>query len=149
MSQENVETCNRCVDSFNRRDLEANLKELHPEMTGRAVLLAMVGSEETVYRGHGGVRELWRELGEAFAEFQIEISEIDDPGERVVAIGHFHGRGKASGAEVEAGFADEPAQTRRRIMPPPKREEREVPMRQRLRPRPVTTSFRPWDERLA
>ena len=102
MSQENVESCKRCVDSFNRRDFEANLKELDPEVTGRAVLLAMVGGEETVYRGHEGVRELWRELDEAFAAFQIEISEIHDRGERVVAIGHLHGRGKASGAEVES-----------------------------------------------
>ena len=102
MSQENVESCKRCVDSFNRRDLEANLKELDPEVTGRVVLLAMVGGESTDYRGHEGVRELWQELGEAFAEFQIEISEIQDLGERVVGIGHVRRRGKASGAEVES-----------------------------------------------
>jgi len=102
MSQENVEAVKRAVDTFNRRDLEANLAELDPEVTGRVVLLAMVGGESTDYRGHEGVRELWQELGEAFAEFQIELSEIHDLGERVVGIGHVRGRGKASGAEVES-----------------------------------------------
>ena len=62
----------------------------------------MVGGESTVYRGHEGVRELWRDIGEAFAEFHIELSEIRDLGERVVAIGHLRGRGKASGAVVES-----------------------------------------------
>jgi ketosteroid isomerase-like protein len=42
------------------------------------------------------------DLDEAFAEFQIEISEIRDLGERLVTIGHLHGRGKASGAEIDS-----------------------------------------------
>ena len=39
---------------------------------------------------------------EAFAEFQVEISGIRDLGERLVTIGHLHGRGKESGADVES-----------------------------------------------
>ena len=43
-----------------------------------------------------------RDLDEAFAEFRVEISEIRDLGERLVTIGHLHGRGKESGADVES-----------------------------------------------
>ena len=62
----------------------------------------MFGGEATVFRGHEGVRELWRDLGEAFAEFRIEISEIRDLGERIVAVGQLRGSGSVSGAEVES-----------------------------------------------
>jgi len=102
MSQENVEAFKRGVDAYSRPDLEAFLEEVDTEVELHAVLLTMFGGESTVYRGHDGVRELFREVGEAFAEFQIEISEIRDLNERVVAVGHLRGRGKASGAEVES-----------------------------------------------
>jgi ketosteroid isomerase-like protein len=54
-----------------------------------------------VFRGHDGVREMMRDLNEAFGEIQIEISEIRDLGDRLVAIGRTRTRGKASGAETE------------------------------------------------
>ena len=102
MSQENVEAAERAVDAFNRRNLEANLAELDPDVIQHLSLPAMFGGESAVYRGHEGVREWWRDLGEAFAEFTIELSEIRDLGERIVAIGELRGRGKESGAVVES-----------------------------------------------
>ena len=57
--------------------------------------------EATVYRGHEGVRELVRDIDEAFAE-AVEIVEIRDLGDRVLAIGRLRARGKASGADTES-----------------------------------------------
>ena len=106
MSQENVETCWRSVDLFNRRDVEAWLEYLDPEVELRWTLFAMLGGGATVFRGHEGVREYLRDLDEAFAEFQIaEISEIRDLGERVLAVGQLRMRGTGSGAEVESPIA--------------------------------------------
>ena len=106
MSQENVETCWRSVDLFNRRDVEAWLEYLDPEVELHWTLFAMLGGGATVFRGHEGVREYLRDLDEAFAEFQIaEISEIRDLGERVLAVGQLRGRGRDSGAEVESPVA--------------------------------------------
>jgi ketosteroid isomerase-like protein len=102
MSRENVEAFKRGVDAFNRRDLEANLDVLDPEVVQHLALPAMFGGQSTVYRGHEGVRELWRDLGEAFAEFRIEITKIRDMGERIVVIGELRGRGRVSRAEVES-----------------------------------------------
>jgi ketosteroid isomerase-like protein len=61
---------------------------------------ALLGGETTVYRGHDGIREMLRDLYDAFDEIRIEISEIRDLGDRVVAIGRTRARGKASGAKV-------------------------------------------------
>jgi ketosteroid isomerase-like protein len=103
MSQENVETCQRSVDLFNQRDLDAWLEDLDPEVEFHLALMAMFGGTATVFRGHEGARKYLRDLDGAFAEFQIvEISEIRDLGERVVAIGHLHARGRESGADVES-----------------------------------------------
>jgi ketosteroid isomerase-like protein len=95
MSQENVEAVRRGADAYNRGDIDALLGELDPEIEWHPLLQVLLGGEATVYRGHEGARELYRDLDEAFTEAQNELSEIRDLGERVVAIGHLRGRGAA------------------------------------------------------
>jgi ketosteroid isomerase-like protein len=105
MSKENVETFKRAVEAANRRDVEALLEELDPEVEWRPGMPALLGGEATMYRGREGVRELWRDLYAAFIEIHVEFPEIRDLGERVVAIGRIRARGKESGAETESPFA--------------------------------------------
>jgi ketosteroid isomerase-like protein len=102
MSQENVEAFKRGVDAFNRGDIEALLEVIDPEVEWHDVFGQMLGGEATAYRGHEGVRELFGDLSGAFAELHTEYSEIRDPGDRIVAIGHIRTRGSESGAETES-----------------------------------------------
>ena len=103
MSQENVETFRRGFAAYQRRDIETVLDTLHPDVEWHPLLPVLLGGEATVYRGHEGVRELVRELDEAFVGFQADLSEIRDLGdERVLVIGRLRGRGKESGAETES-----------------------------------------------
>jgi ketosteroid isomerase-like protein len=101
MSQ-NVEQAKRAADAYNRRDIAALLEELHPDVEWSAALTVLLGGEETVYRGHEGVRELLRETDDVLDEINVEYSEIRDLGDRVVAIGRIRIRGKASGATTES-----------------------------------------------
>ena len=105
MSQENVEAFKRGLDAGNRGDVEALLEELDPEIEWHSALHALLGGEQTVFRGHDGVRAMIGDLYEAFGEIHIEISEIRDLGDRLVAIGRTRARGKASGAETETPLA--------------------------------------------
>ena len=105
MSQENVEAFKRGLEAGNRGDVEALLEELDPEVEWHSALHALMGGEQTVFRGHDGVREMLRDLNEAFGEIHIEISEIRDLGEGLVAIGRTRARGKESGAETETPLA--------------------------------------------
>ena len=105
MSQENVEAFQRGLEAGNRGDVEALLEELDPAVEWHSALHALLGGEQTVFRGHDGVREMIRDLNEAFGEFQLEMPEIRDLGDRLVAIGHIRARGKGSGAETETPFA--------------------------------------------
>jgi ketosteroid isomerase-like protein len=105
MSDENVEAFKRGVDAYNRRDVEALLEELHPQVEWRPLLPVLLGGKAAVFRGHEGARQGIRELEEAFTELRAEPLEFRDLGERVVAIGHLHGRGKGSGVETESANA--------------------------------------------
>jgi ketosteroid isomerase-like protein len=105
MSVENVETFKRGADAYNRRDVEALLEELHPEIEWRPLLPVLLGGDAAVVKGHEGARQGIRELEEAFSELRAEPEEFLDLGERVLAIGQLHGRGKESGIETDSPIA--------------------------------------------
>jgi len=102
MSQQNVEGFKRAVEANNRRDVEAFLDELDPVVEWHPGLPALLGGEATVGRGHEGARALLRDVYDALAVFHLEISEIRDLGDRIVAFGRMHARGRESGAETES-----------------------------------------------
>jgi ketosteroid isomerase-like protein len=105
MSQQNVQAFKRFADANNRRDVEAMLAELDADVEWRSAILGSLGGETTVHRGHEGVREMLRDLYEAFSEFQVEFSDIRDLGDRVVAIGRWVTRGEESGIETTPPLA--------------------------------------------
>jgi ketosteroid isomerase-like protein len=61
-----------------------------------------MGGKQAMYRGHEGVREWLGDVYETLSEFQLEYSEIQDLGERAIAIGRIRARGTASEAEIES-----------------------------------------------
>jgi ketosteroid isomerase-like protein len=104
MSQGNVDAFKQAIEAYNRRDVDAFLDDLDLEVELHGALQALLESEATVYRGHEGVRQWVRDIDEALAEIRLELPEIRDLGDRLVAIGRLRARGKASGAETEAPF---------------------------------------------
>ena len=101
MSQENVEAFNRAVDAINSGDFEAVLPTVDPAVEWHAFMEELLGGAGRVYTGHAGVREFFRDFSDHFDELQWEYPDIRDLGDRVLAIGVFRARGRASGAEVE------------------------------------------------
>ena len=105
MSRENVEAFKRGVAAYDRRDIDALLNELHPDVEWQPVLQVLLEGGTTSYRGHQGVRDLFRDVDATFAEFHAEVFEIRDLGERLLARGRMRGRGKTSGAETDSPVA--------------------------------------------
>jgi ketosteroid isomerase-like protein len=64
-----------------------------------------LGGKAAVFRGHEGIRELFRQLDEVLDEWHAEFPEIQDLGDRTIAIGHVRTRGRGSGAETESPIA--------------------------------------------
>jgi ketosteroid isomerase-like protein len=58
--------------------------------------------DSRVHRGHDGVREFFTGLSRTWKTYSFRYEEYIDAGDEVLAIGRFHGRGQASGIEIEA-----------------------------------------------
>jgi ketosteroid isomerase-like protein len=106
VAEANVELLKRAVDAYNRRDIEALLNQLDPEIEWHPALPGLLGGAPTVYRGHEGITAMMHDLYEVLDEIHFEYDEIHDLGDRVVAVGQMRTRGKASGAVTESPYAN-------------------------------------------
>jgi ketosteroid isomerase-like protein len=80
MSRENVELMRRGLDAYNRRDVEAMLELVDPDVEWYAALDVLLGGDETVYRGYEGIRALFATIDETFSELEAEVTEVRDLG---------------------------------------------------------------------
>jgi ketosteroid isomerase-like protein len=105
MSQENVEIVRRVYEAAARRDPATVLALYDPEVELDPSRLQAVGvglsSIGSVYHGHDGLRSFFREWHEAWEGMEYDYDELIDAGERVISVVTRHGRGRASGAEVD------------------------------------------------
>ena len=95
MSQENVAVVLRSIQAF-EHDEEAWLSMVDP-----ALKWYPIGEGHSLSRGHEAairVRTNWLEYWEGH---QIDVEEIKDGADSVVACLHLSGRGKMSGVEVD------------------------------------------------
>jgi ketosteroid isomerase-like protein len=99
MSRENVELTRRAYEAFNRRDLEAFIAFVDPEVEFTTRYLEMEGAAS--YRGHDGVRDWWRTLLGIFPDFSLEVLEVRDLGDKVIAPLRIRGHGLESGVPFE------------------------------------------------
>ena len=104
MSKESVEGFKSGVEAYNRRDADALLEYMDAEVEWYPAILVGLGGEAAVFRGHDGIRAMLREVDETLAEIHVEVSEIRDLGDRIVAFGRLRTRGKTSGVETESPF---------------------------------------------
>ncbi len=101
MSVENVEIIRRVYERWLQNDpalFDAFDREieLHPDPAAD-----WVGVND-VYRGHDGVRRYMTQVYEAFEDYRPEVEDLLAAGDMVVTLAIEHGRGKTSGATVEA-----------------------------------------------
>ena len=70
---------------------------MHGDAQFVPITAAMEGVE---YCGHDGIRQFMNDLTEHWDFFETVQDDWHDLGDRVVAIGCWHARGKASGVEI-------------------------------------------------
>ena len=102
MSRENVEIVRRMYDAFHGRDVEGALGHFHPDVEVDA---SKARPDIGIGRGHEDVNALVASWIGAWDHWREEIEEIRDLGSRVLVLSVQRGRGKGSGAEVEARYA--------------------------------------------
>jgi ketosteroid isomerase-like protein len=98
MSQENVDKARGFIDAYNRRDFDRALEWFHPDIDW--VLPARQAWDSC--RGREQVIRFFEGLDETFDELQLRPQEFVDAGDRVATKLRHYGRGKGSGAEIDA-----------------------------------------------
>jgi ketosteroid isomerase-like protein len=102
MSEENVGLLRQTVDAINRGDIDGALEKATDDFEvdwSNAIGPGRKG----VYNGKDQAREFWTSFIEAFDELRWDFEEIIEADEsRVVAVNHVRGRGRGSGAPVDA-----------------------------------------------
>jgi ketosteroid isomerase-like protein len=97
MSQENIEAVRRLFAAFRRVDVgsfERRFDEVReifdPEVEWVAAPHSLLASEE--YRGYDGVRRFWTQFLSAWDEYGVQVEELIDAGDQVVAVMRLSGR---------------------------------------------------------
>jgi uncharacterized protein len=103
MSQENVELVRNAYMANNKGDREAALRSADPDIVIDATRRLL---NPTTYVGIDDARQWFADMDEVWERFGLEVDELIDAGDRVVALGRLTGKGKASGVEVEQPIAD-------------------------------------------
>ena len=96
MSRENVEIVRRLYDALNRRDVQAVLHLIAPDIEVRTTV-------ET-YRGVEGIRTFVEEVERTFENYTVTVGDPVEVGDSVVVGAHQRGRGRGSGVDIDHNF---------------------------------------------
>jgi ketosteroid isomerase-like protein len=101
MSEENVEVVRGIYEAVARHNgvtpFEVYAEDIVWDLSNsRRTALGI----EPVYQGHEGVRQFWRDALSVFGEVNLEVEELIDAGDQVVAVTRERAVGRASGVPV-------------------------------------------------
>ena len=103
MSQENVEIVRRAYAAYDEGGLDAIAEFWHPDINYRAAEGAL--DDVGLMEGPEALRDYYRQWEETFDGMRIEVEELIDAGDQVVAVVRGFARMKESDAEVDIRYA--------------------------------------------
>jgi ketosteroid isomerase-like protein len=99
---EALDQVRRGYDAWNRRDWEELFSLLHPDMEWMPMEGTLLGGP---FRGHDQVRGFLETLMEAWDEFRIDVEDLIERGDQVLALVRVRTRARASGIELDERWA--------------------------------------------
>ena len=97
MAQSDIDVVCGSHDAFRRRDFEAFVEYMDPDVEFRSLVLEVEGA----YRGHEGIRAWWNDILEVFPEWQPQVEDAREIGDRVVLRVRAEGIGTGSGIGLD------------------------------------------------
>jgi ketosteroid isomerase-like protein len=97
MASENVAVVHLLLEAFERDDVVAQLALMDPEVE---IVEWPEGPEARTYRGHAGAIRAGESWSEAWEWIRNEVDDFVEAGDRVLACGRTHGKGRGSAVEV-------------------------------------------------
>jgi ketosteroid isomerase-like protein len=99
VSQENVEIVRRVIAAFNNRDRTA----LRPFFDHTAQITPVRAAVDgTVFSGAEAASEYCAAIDDSWDDLRWEVEDIRSGSDWVLALGHIRGRGRGSGATIDA-----------------------------------------------
>ena len=89
------------IDALNRADVDGMLARMDPDFEWRPLEASPVAP---VYRGPDQVRRYVEDWLGTFESVRLDIEELTGLGDRVLAVVRAHGRGRASGVQLDSRF---------------------------------------------
>jgi ketosteroid isomerase-like protein len=96
-----VELVRGIVEALNRGDVDAMLARMDPDFEWTPLEASPVSR---VYRGHEQVRRYVEDWLSTFDDLRLDLEEPTEIADRVVLMVRGHGRGRASGLELNNRF---------------------------------------------
>ena len=102
MSEANIEAVRQALAAVERRDLTGLLEHADPDIELRPLLSVW----PRTYRGHAGIEQWSRDVGDIWREFSVDAEDFRDLGAGTLIVRlHWRGRAKESSIEVEGPAA--------------------------------------------
>jgi ketosteroid isomerase-like protein len=98
MSQENVEIAQRAYEALERGDFDGMMSDMAPSF--EYVTTGAIPGVTGAYRGREGLKEFLRWMWDEFDSPRIEVHDLTEAGDQVLASVTLRGRGKQSGVEA-------------------------------------------------
>jgi ketosteroid isomerase-like protein len=96
-----VELVRTIVAALNRGDVDAMLAHMDPDFEWRPLEASPVGR---VHRGREQVRRYVEDWLSTFEGLRLELEDPSEVADQVVVMVHGHGRGRASGLQLDTRF---------------------------------------------
>lgn len=103
MSRENVELARRFAEAWTGRWTEAVEAFVRPRLAPDFEMHPLY--LERSYEGLEGIHQLWADIDEIWQDYRLEIGEIVDLGEHVLALARITARGTGSGVPIDEEIA--------------------------------------------
>ncbi len=103
MSQQNVEMLKQSYQAFGRGDIPAVMEIMTPETEW--IIPAGNAAQGGTYRGPDKIVEgVFMPIGDLYDDFEVKVREFVDGGNRVIMLGNYSGKGKATGKPLDSPF---------------------------------------------
>jgi len=96
-----VQLVHGIIDALNEGDVDGMLARMDPDFEWTPLEASPVAR---VYRGREQVRRYVEDWLSTLESVRLELEDPTEVGDRVVAVVHAHGRGRASGLELDTRF---------------------------------------------
>ena len=99
--QSSVQLVRAIVAALNRGDVDGMLARMDPQFEWRPLETSPVAR---VYQGHEDVRRYVEDWLGTFEGLRLDVEDLSEVADRVVAVVHGHGRGRGSGLQLDNRF---------------------------------------------